>query len=263
VNHKGRRIIERLACERRYGIADEKGAEYSGHGKTYIEDGADTLANFKKVAERIGGTPEQVLLTYMLKHMDSITTTVREAAECKKDPKTGYYDEDHNPRHVYAASEGIVSRLDDLRNYADLLECLLVDLSVIAEPDTEDYYDRYGFLEPTRTSVGEDEPEPMLMPGQRYAGQPAYGDTGYLQEEAGPDDMVAYVIEAHQDDALRKAGLVEGLDGVWRGASKVDESVAPDSLRETPLCGPPPSPQQSPVPVSPTLDRIRGHRVDL
>lgn len=131
MNHRMRRIVETLACERRYGIADAKGAEYSGKGSTYKETGADTLANFKNVAERIGGTPEQVLMTYLLKHIDSINTAVREAGTLKP-PFI-----DKGPCVIYAAGEGIVSRLDDARNYLDLLECLLIDNGHIEEQTDE------------------------------------------------------------------------------------------------------------------------------
>jgi hypothetical protein len=51
-------------------------------------------------------------------------------------------------------------------------------------------------------------------------------------------------------------GMVKGLDGVFRGPSTVDPSVAPGTPPQEPVCGPP-------VPVSPTMDHIRGHRVDL
>lgn len=131
MNHTARRIVETLACERRYGIADAKGAEYSGAGSTYKETGADTLHNFKSVAERTGCTPEQTLMTYLLKHIDSINTAVKEAAAVAKGPGA---DLNRYRREVYAKGEGIVSRLDDARNYLDLLECLLIDLSHIGNP---------------------------------------------------------------------------------------------------------------------------------
>lgn len=144
MNHKQRRTVETAACERRYGIADEKGAEYSGQGSSYKESGADTLTNFKAVAERTGMTPVQCLLVYFLKHIDSITTTCREA-EAVDYRSTGiavdFGGEDRHDR--YAEGEGIVSRLDDARNYLDLLECLLMDTGGIDDGILhQEFYER-------------------------------------------------------------------------------------------------------------------------
>ena len=74
-----------------------KGAEYT------IDDGthtADKFKNFRSIGERLDLDPKLVLLTYMLKHMDSIRTYVLYGKE---------------------GSEGIKSRCQDLVNYAIML----------------------------------------------------------------------------------------------------------------------------------------------
>lgn len=233
MNHRMRRIVETLACERRYGIADAKGAEYSGAGKTYQETGADTLRNFKAVSERIGGTPEQVLLTYLLKHMDSITTTVREAAD-------DFYSE-VGQALIYAKGEGIVSRLDDARNYLDLLECLLIDNGHI-EPAVDEQGELYTQIGVGAEALTFPAKQPYQYPGGREASvqsKLAGGTFAHHSQVDPPKNMespqVAYVIEPEQEDALQNAGLVEGLDGVWRGATKIDESVKNPGEIQTPI----------------------------
>lgn len=76
---------------------------------------------------------------------------------------------------------------------------------------------------PTRTSIGEDE-----VP---------YPDV--LAEEVAENE-----------------GMVKGLDDVFRGKTIVDSSVAPGTPPQEPICGPP-------VASRPTMDAVRGHRVDL
>lgn len=188
MNHKQRRIVETLACERRYGIADAKGAEYSGAGQTYKETGADTLANFKAVGERVGTTPEQALMVYLLKHIDSINTTVREAG----DP---FYSS-VGQELIYAKGEGIISRLDDARNYLDLLECLLIDNGHIEHDREAAWHQLVG-----------PKTEPLLETPERGVTR----------------------------DDLASAGMVEGLDGVWRGATTIDASVKNPGERQTPI----------------------------
>lgn len=218
MNHKQRRIVETLACERRYGIADAKGAEYSGAGQTYKETGADTLANFKAVGERVGTTPEQALMVYLLKHIDSINTTVREAG----DP---FYSS-VGQELIYAKGEGIVSRLDDARNYLDLLECLLIDNEHIAAPrDQEGLRDSNAGI-PVVTAFEGD----TMTVERRTFGYPGADSTSMSEEQ--------WIENAEQHDeslALSRAGLVEGLDGVWRGATTIDASVKNPGERQTPI----------------------------
>jgi hypothetical protein len=239
MNHKTRRIVETAACERRYGIADAKGAEYSGAGSTYKETGADTLRNFKSVAERVGITPEQALMVYLLKHVDSISTAVREASF----PRDATVD----PLSAYESGEGIVSRLDDARNYLDLFECVLIDLGLIEYP-TEDNLPgptRYAVIEfeengvhhsydpnPTEQRVyvsgTEDEGEwhdaglfekktPAEMDAAHSLGE---RDFTYVNEQEATERTLGVEYIEPDNEArkqqLRDAGLVECYDGVWR-----------------------------------------------
>lgn len=45
-------------------ISSRKGIEYA--------NSEDRLANFKRLADRLGSTPEKVLMVYFTKHLDSI-----------------------------------------------------------------------------------------------------------------------------------------------------------------------------------------------
>lgn len=217
MNHKQRRAVETAACERRYGIADAKGSEYSGAGSTYKETGADTLANFKLVGDRLGISPVLVLLTYWLKHVDSITTAVREAELHDSNTDVG--------RSIrYAQGEGIVSRLDDARNYLDLLECLLIDTDAIAS-DQEDF----------SAPFGHSAPEPGARTPQKARTEATIAAEKIIDAEA---------------EALTKAGLVEGLDGVWRGATTIDKSVKNPGERQTPIYA-------QPAVFTPTQDILR------
>lgn len=66
----------------------------------YTIGSEDVLANFKRVAERTGQTPGQVLATYMLKHVDAVTSAL-----CRPD---------------LPQAEAILGRFADLINYAKL-----------------------------------------------------------------------------------------------------------------------------------------------
>jgi len=78
-------------------VSDAKSIEYSISSD-------DRLYNFKHVAERLGITPEQALMTYVLKHVDAICN----------DAKTGKQFSDETLR----------SRVIDLINYSVLLLAL-------------------------------------------------------------------------------------------------------------------------------------------
>lgn len=204
MNHRARRIVETAACERRYGLADEKGAEYSGKGATYKEDGADTLANFKAVGERLGVSPVSVLLTYWLKHVDSITTAVREAED-------GFCN-DVGRSIRYAQGEGIVSRLDDARNYLDLLECLLIDTNAIGtHPEGE-----YEFHVPAKE-----------VPWRKM--------TDWKAKENDPNGT-DWQSRANQAAQIDSRGLIQSLDGVMRPPAVKDESVKNPGETQTPIC---------------------------
>lgn len=209
MNHSDRRLVETNACTRRYGIADEKGAEYSGKGSTYKESGADTLANFKRVGERRGISAESALMVYLDKHMDSISTAVREASAYAD--IAGRVGRGPGAEKVYAAGEGIRGRLDDARNYLDLLECLLVDR---------------GLIEFDFQPEGNHTPE---QPDEILAGQQYVHDTDYVLTDAGllmvhglddqvPTDKVLEVLSelGVNKEAMLAAGYVMCYDGVWR-----------------------------------------------
>jgi hypothetical protein len=87
-------FVEAFQAEQRK-IMSDKGTSYSG-----AKDASqgDRLANFKRVADRVGVSPMQVWLIYFLKHVDSVCTFV----------KTGH------------ESEGLRSRALDIANYAML-----------------------------------------------------------------------------------------------------------------------------------------------
>ena len=70
----------------------------------YTISNPDRLFNFKHVAERLGTTPEQALMTYVLKHIDAICN----------DAKTG----------TIVSDEKIESRAHDVCNYMILYSAL-------------------------------------------------------------------------------------------------------------------------------------------
>lgn len=110
-------IVER-ANERRAGLSDQKGAEYTQLGEDYQNDDVDCLANFKSVAERFGISPLMALGVYMGKHFDSIETFIAEIGKMES------YEQ---ALLKTVEGEGIISRLDDARNYLDLMEALLAE----------------------------------------------------------------------------------------------------------------------------------------
>jgi hypothetical protein len=76
-------------------------------GKAYAGE-QDSLANFKRNAERLGLTKYQIWAVYFNKHIDSINNAIQQ-----------------NPDAPVDNSEGIKSRIVDIHNYIDLLYCLL------------------------------------------------------------------------------------------------------------------------------------------
>ena len=87
-------------------IRDSKGKEYS-HDQ-------DTLDNFKRNANRLGGTPEGTLMVYAVKHIDSICRFVTQLNSGKKL-------EDIEKE----LSEPIFGRIEDAINYLSLLYALI------------------------------------------------------------------------------------------------------------------------------------------
>lgn len=94
---------------RRQGISEDKSKEYSR--------GDDVLRNFKEVGRRLGLDPSVVACVYLNKHIDSINTFIDKAKDLETQELKGFMNE----------GEGIISRLDDARNYLDLLECILLE----------------------------------------------------------------------------------------------------------------------------------------
>ena len=96
-----KKIIEQ-ANKRRQSLMINKGKEYSGGDE-------DINYNFKETSKRLGtrlaGTSEFVCLTFLLKHIQSIEQWARNGK--------------------LSSGETIISRLDDARNYMDILESLL------------------------------------------------------------------------------------------------------------------------------------------
>lgn len=126
-----RKLVE-LSRARRDEISDAKGAEYTKTGKEYKE-GGDILANFKTNADRFGQSPFTVLGVYLGKHFDSVENFIKDLSHVKN------YEE---ALEVAFSGEGIISRLDDIANYVDLLESLLFEyqlhpFSVAVTPEEE------------------------------------------------------------------------------------------------------------------------------
>jgi len=96
-----RQSIIKKAFQRRTQIMRDKGREYSKGIKT------DVNFNFKEIAKRLGLTKEQVLMVYMGKAMLSIEKWILDGE--------------------LSSGETLISRLDDLRNYADILESFLYE----------------------------------------------------------------------------------------------------------------------------------------
>lgn len=116
-------LIER-ADKRRTGISDEKGPEYTGEADSYKANDANILTNFYVRAERGKVSVFTVAQTYAGKHIDSIETTLAELAQAVSISSR---------LAIVRKGEGLISRLDDLRNYCDLLECILMEEGVHPE----------------------------------------------------------------------------------------------------------------------------------
>ena len=76
-------------------------------GKEYTVSSEDKLKNFKSIADRLSMKPENVLLVYLLKHMDSIRNYVFTGTE--------------------ACEESISGRIRDARNYLILLHAMILE----------------------------------------------------------------------------------------------------------------------------------------
>lgn len=90
-------------------LSNTKGQEYA--------HSADRLANFKRLAEELNMTPEQVLWVYFTKHKDSIVSYIK--------PK----------QTKPVLSEPIEGRIDDAILYLILLKGLICERSRVPETD--------------------------------------------------------------------------------------------------------------------------------
>lgn len=88
--------------EQAMSMGDKKNKSYA--------DRADTLANFKRIAERLGLTKYQVWATYCNKHIDSINNAIKD-----------------NPDLPTDASESMQGRIIDVIVYSAILYCLLYE----------------------------------------------------------------------------------------------------------------------------------------
>lgn len=84
-------------------LTESKGQEYARS--------KDQLANFKRQGEELGTTPEQILMVYLNKHIDSIKSYVKKLGS--DEPIT--------------LSEPIEGRIDDAVLYLVLLKGLILD----------------------------------------------------------------------------------------------------------------------------------------
>lgn len=137
MNFAEKSAVVAKANERRGAISDQKGPEYTGAGKasTYKDAGANILRNFYVRAERGDASVFTVAQTYAGKHVDSIETALAQLAKAETiSERIG----------IVNAGEGLISRLDDLRNYCDLLECILVDEGV--HPEKIDRGEREAYI---------------------------------------------------------------------------------------------------------------------
>lgn len=108
---------------------------------SYTKDDVDVLANFKRQAQRWGLNDLLVWGIYWGKQVDAAETTICRLTDILEQEGTTLEYMERDPDlwdHVMlrlqaecVSGEGIRSRLDDIRNYADLLECRLTELGII------------------------------------------------------------------------------------------------------------------------------------
>lgn len=108
MNYEERQKIIEEATQRRFKLLFNKGKEYSVGNE-------DINFNFKEIAKRLGtrlaGTPEYVCLVYLCKHLLSLEKWAKDGE--------------------LSSGETIISRLDDIRNYLDILESLIREKEVM------------------------------------------------------------------------------------------------------------------------------------
>lgn len=194
MNHARKQEVVAAANRRRGAISDDKGPEYAGSAVHYQDDDQDVLANFKRQDDRWGydGSGISSAFLYFGKHLDSIETYARGVKPLLEAGDT------YAAHDLGLKGEGILSRLDDARNYIDLIECLLID--AVIHPDTTPVYMNAGWPSPETESLPfeprtfEGAWEVALAPpkGYKVSSKPgvfiAEGYNEYLQEpsEVGP-----------------------------------------------------------------------------
>lgn len=89
-------------------LSESKGKEYAGSD--------DRLGNFKRLAQELEMIPEKALWVYFKKHLDSLTTWI-------KDQEKGF-------KREY--SEPITGRVDDAILYLHLLKALVIEREGLA-----------------------------------------------------------------------------------------------------------------------------------
>jgi hypothetical protein len=103
----------------------EKGVRYAG--------GKNKLGNFHRTAQSTGLSPIVVAWLYAMKHLDWIQTTISALI-------SNLNADEFSPeelRTFLGKDEGFAARADDLRNYLDLLEALMIETDI--HPDYESY----------------------------------------------------------------------------------------------------------------------------
>ena len=106
----------------------------------YTISNTDKLYNFKHVAERLGITPEQALMTYVLKHVDAICN----------DAKTG----------ATVSEESVESRAMDICNYMILYACLKIYDHIPQEVENDNLIESTGDESGSPVRNSQDAPEP-------------------------------------------------------------------------------------------------------
>lgn len=94
-----RQKIAKEIFEECLNLLEKKGKDYSST--------EDSLANFKRNAERLGLTKYQIWAVYFAKHVDSVLNSIK-----------------YSPNNPQVESEPIKSRVIDIINYAIILYAL-------------------------------------------------------------------------------------------------------------------------------------------
>ena len=119
---------------------DRAGSLSAKKSEEYCISNTDKLHNFKHVAERLGITPEQALMTYVLKHVDAICN----------DAKTG----------ATVSDESVESRAMDVCNYMVLYASLKLHDHIPQEVENDNLIKPIGDESGSPVRNSQDAPEP-------------------------------------------------------------------------------------------------------